>query len=782
MELQARAGYRSQITKIVNEATEYLKTAGIRDMEDMSKLDTIEEDLASYLQRLTTANENLRIINNEFQNKNIEDSKPEKVAEYEDSAVGMMARLQVRLAKVQAKINPYQNDENVRRQSATPLQRARCTKLPKLELKKYSGDHQEWISFWENFRTTVHGNESLSGAEKFNYLQSVLTGNAAKTISGFTPTDTCYDGAISLLQEEYGDSEKLIDKLMQKLMALPAVHSKTDSTGLRNLYNTVISCSRSLTALGVPSSHYYIMLKTILLKCMPNELRIDYHRIQKESLIKGEDVNDSASDTGSTLSFDGDKQVKNILRFLKQEVESIERAGVSNSSVRASTHRSHTQPSTAAGLFASTQAKEVCFFCKSVQHSTKECSSSHTVAEKKHMLKEDGRCFRCTMKGHTARFCKARGLYCKKCKNKHPSSLCNSEKASSVSEVELKSKENSKSVAMLNPTINLSVPDISISRQNTKSYVFLQTARSLLAANSSLSARNNLFVRLIIDGGSQRTYVKEAVVNKLNLPIEGFVNLSIIPFGQDKISCANKMKIVKIVLKSQFGERSVEVMAVVVPEICLDVLVAPESKSPQLDGFCLADSNLCEREQEDGLSVLVGADYYWKVVTGRYKRITSLLTAVDTIFGWTLQGPCDTGDIMSNETVSTLFSSISFEEMWRLDTIGIRGDEMEMNEFTKELQTKCIRKTETRYEALQPWKTLNGQLGNNKEMALARLHSLLRRLQREPAKLREYDIAMRQFITAGYAERVVPSDENTKNLYYMPHSAVYRPEKTSTKI
>ncbi|XP_055919454.1 uncharacterized protein LOC129951366 [Eupeodes corollae] len=222
-------------------------------------------------------------------------------------------------------------------------------------------------------------------------------------------------------------------------------------------------------------------------------------------------------------------------------------------------------------------------------------------------------------------------------------------------------------------------------------------------------------------------------------------------------------------------------MAVVVPEICLDVLVAPESKSPQLDCFCLADSNLCEREQEDGLSVLVGANYYWKVVTGRYKRITSLLTAVDTIFGWTLQGPCDTGDIMSNESVSTLLSSISFEEMWRLETIGIRGDEIEMNEFTKELQTKCIRKTETRYEALLPWKTFNGQLGNNKEMALA-LHSLLRRLQREPAKLRENDIAMRQFLAAGYAERVVSSDENTKNLYYMPHSAVYRPEKTSTKI
>ena len=105
------------------------------------------------------------------------------------------------------------------------------------------------------------------------------------------------------------------------------------------------------------------------------------------------------------------------------------------------------------------------------------------------------------------------------------------------------------------------------------------------------------------------------------------------------------MKIVKIILKSQFSEKSVEVAAVVVPEICLDVLVAPESNSFRLDGFCLADSNSCGLEQEDGLSVLVGADYYWQVVTGKYNRITSHLTAVDTIFGWTLQGPCDTGDV-----------------------------------------------------------------------------------------------------------------------------------------
>ncbi|KAG0439996.1 hypothetical protein HPB47_016440 [Ixodes persulcatus] len=39
------------------------------------------------------------------------------------------------------------------------------------------------------------------------------------------------------------------------------------------------------------------------------------------------------------------------------------------------------------------------------------------------------------------------------------------------------------------------------------------------------------------------------------------------------------------------------------------------------------------------IDILIGADNYWKAVTGSIKRLAGDLTAVETIFGWTLQGP-----------------------------------------------------------------------------------------------------------------------------------------------
>ena len=47
-------------------------------------------------------------------------------------------------------------------------------KLPKLELKKFYGNHIDWYPFWESFESAVHRNSSLSGVDKFNYLKSLL--------------------------------------------------------------------------------------------------------------------------------------------------------------------------------------------------------------------------------------------------------------------------------------------------------------------------------------------------------------------------------------------------------------------------------------------------------------------------------------------------------------------------------------------------------------------------------------------------------------------------------
>ncbi|KAH9365080.1 hypothetical protein HPB48_011904 [Haemaphysalis longicornis] len=54
----------------------------------------------------------------------------------------------------------------------------------------------------------------------------------------------------------------------------------------------------------------------------------------------------------------------------------------------------------------------------------------------------------------------------------------------------------------------------------------------------------------------------------------------------------------------------------------------------------------------DTIQLLIGSDYNWKVTTGKIRRLTSGLTAVETSFGWTLRGP-----VKSTENIRGTFST-----------------------------------------------------------------------------------------------------------------------------
>ena len=54
--------------------------------------------------------------------------------------------------------------------------------LPKLSLKKFSGDITTWSTLWDSFESAIHKNLNLSDTDKFNYLNSILENTAADTI------------------------------------------------------------------------------------------------------------------------------------------------------------------------------------------------------------------------------------------------------------------------------------------------------------------------------------------------------------------------------------------------------------------------------------------------------------------------------------------------------------------------------------------------------------------------------------------------------------------------
>ena len=85
-------------------------------------------------------------------------------------------------------------------------------KLPKLELKKFSGNPIGWHPFWESFESAIHKTTNLNDVDKFQYLKSLLEGSAAETISGLALTSSNYIHAVELLTKRFGSKQVIISK------------------------------------------------------------------------------------------------------------------------------------------------------------------------------------------------------------------------------------------------------------------------------------------------------------------------------------------------------------------------------------------------------------------------------------------------------------------------------------------------------------------------------------------------------------------------------------------
>lgn len=79
------------------------------------------------------------------------------------NALAAAKRVLQKLQTADIKDKPVQTFENTQR-----------AKLPKIELKTFSGDLEDWLSFKNLFTSLIHNVTSLPKVEKLHYLRSVL--------------------------------------------------------------------------------------------------------------------------------------------------------------------------------------------------------------------------------------------------------------------------------------------------------------------------------------------------------------------------------------------------------------------------------------------------------------------------------------------------------------------------------------------------------------------------------------------------------------------------------
>ena len=96
-------------------------------------------------------------------------------------------------------------------------------KLPKLELRKFSGNYMEWPNCWDSFKVNIHDRSNLEDTFKMEYLLQSLSGEPKEKIKGLGIQGNKYGDAINILQEYYGNSTIREGESIKALTHLPKI-------------------------------------------------------------------------------------------------------------------------------------------------------------------------------------------------------------------------------------------------------------------------------------------------------------------------------------------------------------------------------------------------------------------------------------------------------------------------------------------------------------------------------------------------------------------------------
>ncbi|GFT73792.1 integrase catalytic domain-containing protein, partial [Nephila pilipes] len=478
-------------------------------------------------------------------------------------------------------------------------------------------------------------------------------------------------------------------------------------------------------------------------------------------------------------SFHSSVKEKQIPNSSNQECSSF--AFGSRSYNRSAYGKQRGNNSSAAELLVNhSSANNKCIFCGEDLYDSSSCDSVSIEMKRDH-LKRNKLCFFCFSGRHSIAFCpklkKEKG--CSFCGLKsHSKTLCyrfhqnNSDKTTSNSRKE----ESDDSVA-----------SVSSCQTETKTQrVLLQTASVVARYNKQF--RN---CRLLADTAAQRSFVERKFSRLLKLPVIRKEKLSVYSFG-DTSPVEKTFNVVKIRLENKFDPNSyLEIEALETEKISAAHIPPPDIDisiySKHLKGLKLADTT----NSDANVSVLIGADNYYDVMTGRIKRISRKLVAAESLYGWCLigiSGPPNknSSDSFAMKVVVEEDISKQLEAFWQLENLGIEPvyenlhckDNKILQEFEENIQFR-----DGRYVVKLPWKdNLKESLDNNYEIAHERFSKLCHKFKSDQSLYTEYKNVVDSYVEQNIVERVPNSNVVGGAEFYLPHRAVIRHDRVSSKL
>ena len=380
-----------------------------------------------------------------------------------------------------------------------------------------------------------------------------------------------------------------------------------------------------------------------------------------------------------------------------------------------------------------------CVYCESSEHRSVDCNKIVNVAQRKKYLSEKRLCFNCTGTRHRAADCRV-VRSCQKCNGRHHTSICDRDSQQML----LATGEG----AVIYPVVVVDVHGIKC--------------------------------RALLDTGAGSSYASAALIERLGKQPSRMERKRI-----DMMMCSTNQKIYQydVKISSIVGDFN---MAASVSKVDRSVLLTIPNpryadkihQYSHLQGVVMNDE---DKKPELPIHLILGASEYSRIKTDTKPRIGKAGEPVAelTSLGWTMMSAGKEAHMGSVYLTRT--SSTDYEQLCSLDVLGLQdrpdGDQQSVYEDFKE---QLRRSDEGWYETGLLWKHGHDLLPNNDQGSLRRLESLLKKLQKEPNILAQYDEVIQDQLAKGIVERV--SSDPVGREFYIPHKPVVREAAESTKL
>ncbi|GFU62940.1 uncharacterized protein TNCV_40861 [Trichonephila clavipes] len=131
--------------------------------------------------------------------------------------------------------------------------------------------------------------------------------------------------------------------------------------------------------------------------------------------------------------------------------------------------------------------------------------------------------------------------------------------------------------------------------------------------------------------------------------------------------------------------------------------------------------------------------------------------------------------------------SKQLSEFWNLENLGIEAEVSVEENIDNDIMSEFeagISYQNKRYKVKFPWKpNMKTLLENNEEIARKRFLKLRSRFKNDSSLFEDYKLVVNNYLSEKIIERVPFEEENLEhNIFYLPHRAVIRTDKTTSKL